>query len=138
MTDYMNYAADLARQQAGVLCRNDDPMSSVVAAEEAVKSGRVQSHAEQVLAAVVAKPGRTSGQLASLFDLDRHEVARRLPGLREIGKVQHCPNPVCDAACIHNARLCDEAKPLRLRGTMELRWWPRDHTEPKPCGPYRP
>jgi len=123
---------------AAPLCRNNDPISSAIAAEQVIKSGQVVSHAEQVLAAVRAKPGRTSGELAILFDLDRHEVARRLPGLRDMGRVQHCPNPVCDAACKKNGRYCGEVKSVPLRGRRELRWWPRTHNDrTTPCGAFR-
>jgi len=111
---------------AAPLCRNNDPISSAIAAEQVIKSGQVVSHAEQVLAAVRAKPGRTSGELAIL------------PGLRDMGRVQHCPNPVCDAACKKNGRYCGEVKSVPLRGRRELRWWPRTHNDrTTPCGAFR-
>ena len=102
----------------------DDPLSSALAVEEIAKSGALDSSREMVLAAVTAKPGRTSGTLAWLFALDRHEVARRLPDLRNVGKVQHCAR-VCQGACKINGHYCEKAQAIPLRGRRELKWWPR-------------
>ena len=80
MTDYMNYAADLARQQAGVLCRNDDPMSSVVAAEEAVKSGRIQSHAEQARSSTARIPSVTLAARLTATFAPKHSLSHSVAG----------------------------------------------------------
>lgn len=64
--------------------RNTDPKSSHLAAAEMNKTGKRQTHINQLAQVVVANPGKTSAELAFIVadahpHLTRHEVARRLP-----------------------------------------------------------
>lgn len=59
------------------------------------------------LAAVVAHPGRTSQELCEDTRLDRYVLARRLPELREAGKVRNGDNVRCS-----------------VTGRNAMTWWP--------------
>lgn len=84
--------------------RRSDPDSSHQAADAAERSGLARQQREQVLALVRAYPGRTSAELAALSpNLNRYQVARRLPELAERGLVRRGPPRTCCAtgsACI--------------------------------------
>ncbi len=70
-----------------IMARRTDPMSSLVAAEEAMMSGRRDTQARDVLRAVIRYPHKTSRELASVTGMDRYIVARRLPELEKDGLV---------------------------------------------------
>ena len=59
-----------------------DPITSFMAADRAEESGQSQRHRDIVLATVRAHPGSTSRELSRNCVLNRWEVARRLPDLR--------------------------------------------------------
>lgn len=68
------------------LARAHDAVSSHAAAERAVQSGLVASQEAQTLDALREHAGClgvTSKRLSQLTGLDRHMLARRLPGLRD-------------------------------------------------------
>ena len=63
--------------------RKTDPISSHIAGHRVEKSGLASSNRGIVLGLVRANPGLTSLQLADkTTEIDRHEIARRLPELR--------------------------------------------------------
>lgn len=109
--------------EAKQLARNTDPPSSHEAASGAVKSGKVGNHSRIVLRALALHPGSTYKQLAThIIGLDKHEVARRLPGLRNKRKVAHCEN--CDYSpenCFSRCRFAQYHKSKNQ--TKMLRWW---------------
>ena len=70
------------------LARTTDPRSSHDAAERLVSSGALSRQESDVLAALVAHPGRTSKSLAEVSGLDRHMVARRLSGIEAKGRAE--------------------------------------------------
>lgn len=61
--------------------RTSDPDSSHHAARKMIDSGALGRHAAIVLAVVRRFPRLTSAELASRCELDRYQVARRLPEL---------------------------------------------------------
>jgi len=61
----------------------NDPISSQYAAAEGERSGRFKSNATLVLAALKARPGSTSAELAAHMGMDVHEVRRRLTDLAD-------------------------------------------------------
>lgn len=69
------------------LARNTDPITSHDAAEHMRESGKIGEHERIVLELVKMFPDSTSRELAEHTALGRHEVARRLPGLRDKGLV---------------------------------------------------
>ena len=77
--------------------RNTDPVSSHLAAEEVTVKGTRGRQQRVVLWAVAANPGRTSRELASICDLDRYQVARRLPELENAGLLEKGPMRRCSA-----------------------------------------
>lgn len=87
------------------LSRSTDPETSRAAANGA--RGKAESDREKLLAAVRAKPGRTSAEIAVEAGLDRHAAARRLPELETSGEVVKGPVKVCSA-----------------RGTKAVSWLP--------------
>lgn len=87
--------------------RNTDPATSRDAAAELVASGRQALQQQEVLAAVRARPGLTSAELAQASDLDRYAVARRLPELERRGLVRR-----------------DGPRPCAVMSRMALTWWP--------------
>lgn len=86
------------------------PATSKSAAIATEKSGRAAERRKLLLRAVQTRPGRTSAELAVACTLDRHEAARRLPELREMGLVRN-----------GEARVCD------VQGTKALTWWINVH-----------
>ena len=77
------------------LARASDPITSHIAGEEHVLSGRWRGDAERVLEALRYWPGRTSRELAERSGLDRYLVARRLPDLKETGHVERGEKRQC-------------------------------------------
>lgn len=70
--------------------RHDDPASSHEAARKVTKSGTAAERRRTLLKAVREFPGETSAELAQRLnrdDLDRVEVARRLPDMRDRLKI---------------------------------------------------
>ena len=57
--------------------RNTDPVTSHLAAERHEASGRAATNRAIVLGLVRLHPRSTSRELSVLYDMDRHEVARR-------------------------------------------------------------
>ena len=84
--------------------RASDPPSSKAAAERMRDSGRAKANRERVIDAVFKWPGKTSKELAKLYDdetLDRYEFGRRLPEAEREGAIER-----------------------RQEGTKECRWFP--------------
>lgn len=71
-----------------LLARRTDPATSRIAAREVVSEGLLGRQEAAVLQALgrCHKPV-TSAELAGTCGLDRYQCARRLPGLREKGRV---------------------------------------------------
>jgi hypothetical protein len=65
------------------IARTTDPDSSRAAAEAITRSGERQRQTSEVLRLVREHPGRTSLELTRFTDLDRYQVARRLPELEQ-------------------------------------------------------
>ena len=108
------------------LFHRNDPGTSREAAEELVKSGKLNRQERDVFDALLLYPGQTSKELARLSGLDRYIVARRLPGLRLKGYAKNCPAQ-CDRLCFTD-KLCEYAMLYRSnegRGKSGIKWWPR-------------
>lgn len=71
--------------------------TSLEAAEELKRSGRLNQQCRQVLEALRGTPGATSAELARFAGLDRHLVARRLPDLDRLRLVQRGEARLCMA-----------------------------------------
>ena len=93
------------------LARADDPASSHEAAERMTRSGEARRNAEAVLAVLRLHPGATGRELSAAAEmpagLDVHEVRRRLPDLKRLGRATNGATRVCAVA-----------------GTKALTWWP--------------
>ena len=69
--------------------RRTDPASSHDAAERVRKTGAASRQRERVIDLVYMHPGKTSKELAELCqDLDRYQIARRLPEAEKAGEVK--------------------------------------------------
>jgi hypothetical protein len=68
--------------------RRKDPASSKRAEDQMRKSGTLRGQALIAFDLVKQFPGRTSKELAGLGTLDRYQLAKRLPELREMGHVR--------------------------------------------------
>lgn len=89
------------------IVRSTDGKPSRLAAEEMNASGKRGAQARAALALVMQRPGRTSMELAGLGGLDRYQLARRLPDLRDAGLVKNGDDRVCEAS-----------------GRLAATWWP--------------
>lgn len=87
------------------LSRSTDGETSRAAASGAAK--RAVADRVKLLAAVRAKPGRTSAEYAVDCGIDRHAAGRRLPEMLDAGQV-----------------VKGEARRCEARGTMACTWWP--------------
>lgn len=63
--------------------RHDDPESSHEAARKVTASGKASDRRRMLLNSVREFPGETSAELAQRLNMDRVEVARRLPDMRD-------------------------------------------------------
>jgi hypothetical protein len=77
------------------IARRKDPASSRAAAEAITGSGERQRQTAEVLRLVRDHPGYTSLELTRFTDLDRYQVARRLPELEQAlavrkGEIRPC------------------------------------------------
>lgn len=82
-----------------ILCpiaRDSDPQTSHDAAANVTASGTRAAHCATILDAVKAHPDSTAGELAAITGIDRVEVGRRLPDLRNAGLVW---NPGVSRVC---------------------------------------
>ncbi len=83
--------------------RNTDPNSSREAAAELKVSGRLDTHAMNVLCAVRQHNGCTSAELGKITRGDRVEFARRLPDLAKLKYVRQGKarkDGICRVACV--------------------------------------
>ncbi len=74
-----------------------DPSTSHEAEKRITNSGARQTQAERVLDAVRRFPLHTSAELAGKVNLNRWQVARRLPDLQHQGKVRQAGKRICGA-----------------------------------------
>lgn len=70
------------------LARRSDPVSSHLAAKRMVESGALSDQQRIARDLVVKYPNRTSDELAELGQLDRYQLARRLPEVEEAGYIE--------------------------------------------------
>ena len=84
-----------------------DPHTSRQAEAAITASGQRQTQAEIVLEAVNAHPGLTSAELTRHIEMDRWQIARRLPDLEANGLVKK-----------GKPRLCN------LKRKLSVIWWP--------------
>ncbi len=102
--------------------RNSDPITSIMAEDRMKKTGAAKSQREILYRLVCEYPGRTSAELSVLAiaaghkAINRHAAAKRLPELREEGRIY---NPV-DAARILVKRTCSEKR------TVMMVWMPSE------------
>jgi len=106
------------------LVRRTDPSTSHRAANEMERTGAVTQQASICLAEVRRHPGQTSAEIAVACGLERHIPARRLPGLRDAGKVANYyrdsewQNIEGKQARERYTRVC------RVTGNRSMTWWP--------------
>lgn len=86
--------------------RNTDPYTSHAAADDITRSGKRAHQQHQAIAAVRAKPGLTSFELALATGLDRFMLARRLPECVTAGGVVKGTPKKCS-----------------VTGKMAISWW---------------
>ncbi|HET9189826.1 MAG TPA: helix-turn-helix domain-containing protein [Rudaea sp.] len=119
-----DFAAERARAQAAIaagkvrpgepwapvahLYRRTDPTPSRQAAEHVTAIGSRADHLKRIIAAVVARPGRTSAELAQDIGMERHEAARRTADAANAGLIVRGPNKTCSVG-----------------GRAAVTWWPR-------------
>ena len=105
-----------------------DPLSSHRAGD-AIRHDRIlETQNNATLAAVKKHNGSTSKELAAVYHLDRHMVARRLPGLRTMGKVRNCfDNAKHCKVCTQGTSIADcEYANMRIctvGGRLSITWW---------------
>lgn len=87
--------------------RATDPITSHLAAEDVTRSGKRVQQQHQAAAAVRAKPGMTSFELAIACGLDRHMLGRRLPECAKGGAVTK-----------------GDLRECGITGHKALTWWP--------------
>lgn len=82
-----------------VNAKTNDPITSVIAGE-AIENGKADYQRLIALAAVKANPGLTSKELSRVCELDRYQLARRLPEIARIkqGSKRYCR--VGDNLCV--------------------------------------
>lgn len=106
------------------LARRTDPDTSQQAAEHVTAIGSRADHLARIVAAVKARPGRTSAELAEDAGLERHEAARRTADAANTGHIVRGPSRTCSVG-----------------GRPAITWWPKRATVPhcpQPESPWRP
>jgi len=80
--------------QAALRSRRCDPQSSLEAAERISRSGVAEAQLQRCVELVRKRPGLTSKELAETCDdLDRYQMARRLPEAERCGLVRREQHP---------------------------------------------
>ena len=92
----------VARARAG------DPVTSFEAADKVEKTGKARRDREACLRVVLAEPGRTAAEIAKIAGIDRYDANRRLPELRDAGRVVNREKRVC-----------------RVLGSRVMTWYPK-------------
>ncbi len=92
------------------IARSDDPETSHTAGENHTRSGARAAHMALILAAVIANPGSTSGELAVISGVERVETSRRLSDLNNSARVYS-----------NGKRTCREC------GTAMMLWYATGH-----------
>ena len=87
--------------------RTSDPSSSHDAAERVTDSGKRNANVVTVVDCVSKYPSNTSGEIARLCGLERHEAARRTADAEHAGAVKKGEQRVC-----------------ALSGRKAVTWWP--------------
>lgn len=100
------------------LYRGTDPDPSLQAAEHVTTIGSRAEHLKRIVAAVRARPGRTSAELAEDAGLERHEAARRTADAANAGLIVRGPSKTCSVG-----------------GRASTTWWPRRAHGPVPNCP---
>jgi hypothetical protein len=108
------------------LYRGTDPTTSRQAAERVTAIGSRVDHLKRIVAAVRARPGSTSAELAEYSGLERHEAARRTADAAQAGLIVRGPSKTCSVG-----------------GRAAITWYPRRASAPVadcPQGeaPWRP
>jgi len=98
--------------------RTLDPDTSHLAAQRVTDNGRAMNNRQLCFDAIVREPGLTSGEVAAITGLDRHEAARRLPELRE-------DRPPLNRPLLANLPPSNprRKRTCRICGTPSLTWW---------------
>ena len=94
------------------LARNTDPISSYLAGEHMIATGKQAFQQAQAIAAVRAFPGLTSFELAMASGHDRYMLARRLP---------ECARKLNSTICNGEIRAC------RITNRQAMTWWPTEY-----------
>jgi len=105
-TDLFSAAAQ--RVHAIARARRSDPRTSHMAADHVEKVGKAGQQRVRAAAAVLANPGWTSQELSERTGINRYELARRLPELRE------------DCLVVNG----DSDRICRVSGRPAMTWWP--------------
>jgi len=87
--------------------RNDHPISSHLAAEDAERGGSAASQRRLCLVEVIQEPGQTSAEIAGKLNLKRHAPSSRLPEMRRAGLVYNGPYRIC-----------------KVTGRLSMTWYP--------------
>jgi len=87
--------------------KTKDPLPSYIAEEKITLSGARDRQIDLVLSCIRRSSGKTSKELALIFELDRHMVARRLADLKNR-----------DKAFQGHIRECG------VSGIKSVTWWP--------------
>lgn len=77
------------------LARKTDPITSHIAANKFVASGKHKTSKAKVLAAIEAYPGCTAGELSRLTGIDYTELNRRASDLVNCGKARRGQARLC-------------------------------------------
>jgi hypothetical protein len=88
------------------LSHREDPLTSYIAADRLVRSGRHKNIKKAVLEALRAHDGSTSGELGRYLGRDWLYAARRLPELETDGLVRKGEPRICEC-----------------KGTKCVTWW---------------
>lgn len=81
------------------LARSTDPFSSFQAADKVQRTGTAVTQREIVLDVVRRFNGLTSNEMVEYCELDRYQIARRLPDLEKLEKVRKGPRSP-DDGCV--------------------------------------
>ena len=98
------------------VARTTDPATSHRAEQRVTDSGRRQSQAERLYAAIVAHPGQCRGQLAAAVDMEEYQASKRLSDLRNAGRIVQGP-------------------PREWHGNHQSTWWPSELKGQMPLWP---
>lgn len=87
--------------------RTTDPVTSRLAGDRIIQSGKAEGLMRQLIKYVTSHPGHTAGEIADVFGIERSEANKRLADARRLKELVNGTDRIC-----------------MVKGSMMMTWYP--------------